>query len=415
MPRPMLPLVAALLAVTVPAAAEEQATGRANVEGIGGPLGGSLTPNGNVLPGGTGLSLAGGGVFGIGPAIENYAISGKFLSNRPPGDPLGGPDELAQMQLVMQLTKTLTPLGGLQLPFVAATKQRLAAEAAFAAGALQAFKPVLPQPPATVGDFTRIFKGVLDTGTVTAKDIAVDNGEEIAEARATQNAIKSPNSIITTDTEVGGSIVASAMLPNPQAASYAVNIDPSAVDWTSLSARTVQLDLTGLQLQASTTGPAEAVATDIFTGAFRNGTTDITMPEVGATHLFSLSLGVFDYGDTPATALTSLSYLGGNPNNLTVNDSEGGNGLAAVAADLAASFIAGPNGTYTIANFIDPSEDYTITMTVPGSVPNSVLYFDEVASTAAAAVPEPTTVVLLGTVLPLVRRLRHRRSVSPQA
>jgi hypothetical protein len=209
MSRSIRPLaIAALLAAPLPAAAQS-ITGQAAVRPQA-PLGVKLTPGGAVKPGATGLSLAGTKVFN--PVTEDYEISDKFLAARTPGPPGGTANELTQMQSVIPLVQALVPLAA--PPATAA--QKAVAEAAFAGGAKEAFKPVAPKPPATVGDFTRITKGVLDTGTVRSANNAADGGLESATARAKQDAVKTPGSLITTGTSATALISASKMLMSPQ-------------------------------------------------------------------------------------------------------------------------------------------------------------------------------------------------------
>jgi hypothetical protein len=385
-------------------AAAEQATGVAQVAPGTAP-GVKLMPNAATKPGATGLSLAGAKVFST--PKEAYLISDKNAGSRMPGPPGGTANELSMMQFVVPLVEALVPLAA--PPATAA--QKAAAEAAFAAGALSAFKQTDPVPPATVGDFTRIGKGALNSGLATVNNNGL--GVELATARAKQDATKNP--LDTTGTGAGAFVGATPQLPNPKAAAYAVNIDPTAVEWNSLGNRSVSLDLTGIQLQAKTTGQGSlAAATDNFIGAVRDGTTDVTLPQDGATDLFKLSLGVFDAGDAPATDVTTLSFLGltsnDDPGGLQISDSEGGVGLTEVTDDLAASFLALGGGLFQIVNDIDPADPFTISMTVPGGAPSSVLYFDELQGAGTQAVPEGSTATLLaGALLPL-GFLRSRRS-----
>jgi hypothetical protein len=96
-------------------------------------------------------------------------------------------------------------------------------------------------------------------------------------------------------------------------------------------------------------------------------------------------------------------------------DSEGGMGLTAVANDLASSFVGGADGTFTIGNTIDPALDYTITMTLPGTASDSVLYFDDTEAAGVAVLPEPPCAALFAVGIALVLRLRGKRATQQRA
>jgi hypothetical protein len=306
--------------------------------------------------------------------------------------------------------------------------QKLNVTTDFANGALSKFKETRPVGNATVGDFSRIGKGMLTSTEAKATypfnqpDSMIERAVAVAEQK-----IKNVSGINTVNF-TGTSVVARVTLPNnpiavpraPKASAYAVNIDPVAVDWSSAGSRTLTLDLTGIDVQAKTTGQgSRAAATDVFTGAVRDGETDVTLAEDGATQLFMLSLGVFDADDAPATAVVGFNFLpllaANDPARLLVRDSEGGFGLAAVLADLIASFNLIGDGTYRILNIADPTQPFTITMTVPGSARSSVLYFDEFQGAGAQAVPEGSTPALFAVGFLAMGMLRARGRKWPHS
>jgi hypothetical protein len=230
--------------------------------------------------------------------------------------------------------------------------------------------------------------------------------------------VKNANTLDTKGTKALALIGPTDMLKSPKASAYAVNIDPVAVDWMSPGSRTITLDLTGIELQAKTTGlGSSAAATDVFTVAVRDGVTDVTLPEDDALQLFKLSLGVYSANGSPASALVDLSFLGftpaTDPGGLFIADNEGGSGLAAVWANLVASFMPMDDGIYRFVNILRPADLLTITLTVPGSAASSVLYFDEYQGAGAHAVPEASTVALLIAGLLALGMMRSAQVHSP--
>src|SRR5262249_25094607 len=114
------------------------------------------------------------------------------------------------------------------------------------------------------------------------------------------------------------------------------------------------------------------------------------LPFGDSSPLFTLSLGVFDFGDSAATSIADLNYLGltaagcqlkvapDDPCNF-ITDSLGKRGLPNVLADLLTNFGLLENGDYGFLR------SYSITMDVPGDATNSLLFLNEVAGTEAQA------------------------------
>ena len=163
---------------------------------------------------------------------------------------------------------------------------------------------------------------------------------------------------------------------------YALNIDPYAVEWDSLSNRSITLDLTGIVLKALTAGDGStAVATMNISGSFINGTDNTDLPIDSSSPLFTLSFGAIDFDDTAAQGIADISFLGlsavacallppTDPCKLDIRDTftdpvtgttKNGIGLPQVLADLTQAF--GPLGG---GSFGLP-DSFLISMDVPGS------------------------------------------------
>ena len=387
--RLMLLVLASTFVLSPPAFAQSASgTARASNNGNGATL--TVAPPAGV-PKAQGLSLAGAKVFST--PKEDYSISAPTLLTRPPTA-----TELAKMQGLIPFVQALSALG-------TTPAQKAAAEAAFAAAALAKLGPAPP-------DFALLNKKTqkLDSGQVKVSNNDGTN-VEFASAQAKQDAATNQNKLDTTGTMINVLAGLGDKIKNPIAVGYAVNIDPSAVDWTSTSNRTVTLDLTGIQLGAVTSGPGTSAAySENFIGAFRDNTDDIDLPQDGASRPVWAVLGVFDEGDLASIGILGLTYLGfsslNDPGGLQISDNVGGMGLTAVTADLASRFVPLPTGDFAITG------PFSLTMTVPGSAAMSVLYLDQVDGAAAVLVPTVSSLSLLALGLVVVVLFQRQRQVA---
>jgi hypothetical protein len=201
------------------------------------------------------------------------------------------------------------------------------------------------------------------------------------------------------------------------AGAYALNIDPYAVEWDSLSNRSITLDLTGIVLKALTSGDSStAVATMDILGSFINGTDNTTLPIDSSSPLFTLSFGATDFDDAAAQGVADISFLGlsadacalrpaTDPCKLAIRDTfidpvtgttRNSVGLIQVLADLTQSFGPLASGSFGITG------SFSIVMDVPGSSPTSLMFLNEIDTAVTQAVPEPSSFVLLLLGLPVL-------------
>ena len=375
---PILVLVAATCAVIIPSQAiAQQALAIADAETKNG--GTRLTVFGMIKPTAKGLSVAGEKVFT--PVAEGYAISDKLQASRAPTA-----TELPKMKDLIPFVQMLAQ------PNLNAAQVTAFAKA-FAAVAEAEFLPVM-------GDFTRINKGQqkLDSGQVSDNNNPNPQpaaGSENTFAQAKQDAVTNPNQLSTKGTNASAIARAGTVIKNPMAAAYAVNLDPFVVQWDSSSNRSVTLELTGLEFLASTAGANSAAAVTMnLVGRFIDGTDNVDLPPDGSSSLFTLSLGSYDFDASAPIPVVDLTYRGfttdPSQGNLTISDSAGGTGLNQVAADLAQRFILLSNGDFGITG------TYSITMSVPGSAPTSLLFLNDIEGAAAqSSVPEPSSFWLM--------------------
>jgi hypothetical protein len=339
-----------------------------------------------------GLSLAGAKIFN--PVMEDYQISAALMANRAPTA-----TELPNMKDMIAASTLLVNQK------LNAAQQKTAA-AALAQVALTKF---VPNPP----DFVAINKNQQALVATTANLMNAPNagGKEVADATAKQSALGGAKTVTTKGTTVTATATVGNGIKAPMAASYAVNIDPTAVTWDSASNHTISIDLSQVRLTASTTGLGSAAASTMsFIGSYINNTGDTDLPQSNALPLFQLNLGLFSYDGSASNPNTNLNYLGfgtGNdPGGLAITDSAGGSGLTGVSNDLAALFSKQTDGSFGFGGA------YSITVTVPGTFTTDLLYLDQVETSAANAVPEPGSMTLLaiGSLGAVGYRLRRRRN-----
>jgi hypothetical protein len=370
--------VVAASALVLPAqrAGAQGAAGQASVDDKNGN--GLTVTTAGIKSNGTGNSMAGDKVFN--GVKETYEVGGKLVN----GGVAPTAAELKKLQAVMGTLPTL----------IDTTVKQNAAQQKAAAAAFSAVS-FLKLMPAN-GDFAAMdkTKNALTAGPVSDQNKPAAGGVEMASATATQNGagkmLNTGGTKVSTTATVGNGIKA------PLATAFAVNIDPSAITWDSPSTRTVTVDLSHVTLTSATSGIGSSAASTLaLQGAYINGTNDVTIPitSTSVSSLFSLTLGNFSFDGGANSAVTDLNFLGftaqNDPGNLAISDSLGDTGLTAVAADLAGSFVSLGGGTYGF-NTVTP---FTISMEVPGTSADSVIYLNE--SDGGIAAPEPGSLALL--------------------
>jgi hypothetical protein len=175
--------------------------------------------------------------------------------------------------------------------------------------------------------------------------------------------------------------------PSTRAIAFTSNRDPIGVTWDSSSNRTVTFDLSQLSMQVSTKGLGTS-ATGFFEldGGYIDGTQNLSLPESSATQFFSLLLPFSSIDGGSPTLLSdafSLSAIG------SITDSLGDSGLKDVASGLLGDLTPN-NGT------IEFAKPFSITVGLPGTDSQSLLFTHESTLAAVSVVPEPSTFVLLG-------------------
>ncbi|MFZ1136824.1 MAG: PEP-CTERM sorting domain-containing protein, partial [Candidatus Korobacteraceae bacterium] len=257
---------------------------------------------------------------------------------------------------------------------------------------------------AGTGSFPLVNKGgngiSSDTGVV--QRTVGNNNYEFATASASQRTLN--NGMFRIIDNPATQVDAARGLPAPVAVAYTANHDPMAVYWNSPSNRSFTLDISQLQVNVSTTGPgAAASAFYAINAGVIDGTTDITLPEGSATPIFSLLLPFNDVdGQAPTINLAAFEIGAAG----AISDSLGDVGLPNVAAGLL--------GDLTLVNGpIQFAVPYSLTVGVPGTSSQSVLFVDTQAFAESTAAPEPSTLMLLGSgLLGLAQIARKRRLLS---
>ncbi len=172
-----------------------------------------------------------------------------------------------------------------------------------------------------------------------------------------------------------------------KAAAFGVNRDPLAIEWDAAFDRLVSLDLSELSLVVETSG-AHSSAFAFFgsDASFINGTLDIELPEDDATPLYEFSVSALSLDGGPAVFEVTFETFGNH-----VFDSLGNQGLDNVRNGLLSQLALLGDGSL---GFQSP---YSFTVRVPEEPLESVLFLREVAAASAeAAIPEPSTMTLVG-------------------
>jgi hypothetical protein len=255
---------------------------------------------------------------------------------------------------------------------------------------------------ANTGSFPQIPKanGINSATGAVQRTVGVNN-YELADATASQTMNNGTfrivdNPVVQVDRRPN--------LPAPEAVAYTVNRDPMAVYWNSPSNRSFSFDLSQFQADVSTTGFGAAASVYYSINAsVIDGTTDITLPESASTPIFRLLLPFNDVdGLAPTINLAAFDLAAAG----TISDSLGDVGLINVANGMLGN-LAVVNGTI---QFLQP---YSLTIGVPGTSSQSVLFVDTQALAEGVAAPEPSSLLLLGSGLlglggMLRKRLAHK-------
>jgi hypothetical protein len=364
-----------LVAAVRPAAAQN-GSGTAAVNDKTGN-GVTISLAGTTKPTATGINAAGDKVFN--GVAQSYKVGDKLVN----GDRLATPTEEAKLKdLISAAQLLITTANKLN------AAQQTAAAAAFAATAVAKMLPAN-------GDFAQVPKAglVLGAGPVKDANAGLGGGVESATAKAREDATNA-KALSTAGTTASVTATAGKGIPNPMAVAFAANIDPSAVTWDSLSSRAITLDLSHVTLTATSTLGGAAASTLGLQGSFNNTTDDVTTPQSSSTALFNMNLGLFSFDNLSPSPITNLTFLGfsmmNDPGNLNISDNlgPGHTGLTTVATDLMTNFVPLGGGTYGF------SAPFSITMNVPGTSADTLLYLNDAEGVAAAAVPEPGAMAL---------------------
>jgi hypothetical protein len=175
---------------------------------------------------------------------------------------------------------------------------------------------------------------------------------------------------------------ASKAVPKPIAVAFGVNRDPIAISGLSSAGtgRDVTLDLSSVTFTLASSGPATASGVFDTTLASIDGGTSLTQPESLATPFFDLLISAeSDAGGAPVVNpyASALAALG------SISDNLGDVGLTDVTDGLFGDLK--PLGSDELG-FVLP---YMITVGLPGTSPNALLFVDSETYAGAAAVPEP--------------------------
>ena len=174
---------------------------------------------------GKGLSIVGEKVFK--PATESYKVGDTVVN--------GGPrnatkTEEPKLQALTPLEQKTLDTGKKMTP-----QEQEAALKVFQALAVQNTLPVNKDFPLVKKDGTKILTGTVSDSN---KPGGNDKSEETASATAVQDATN-PKKLSTVGTTASATAVAGKAIPNPMAAAFAVNLDPTSVTWQSSLAHTV--------------------------------------------------------------------------------------------------------------------------------------------------------------------------------
>ncbi|HVC60620.1 MAG TPA: hypothetical protein VND19_09705 [Acetobacteraceae bacterium] len=208
---------------------------------------------------------------------------------------------------------------------------------------------------------------------------------ELASGSATQT-INAAGKLILNSNAVT-QVDASKAVPKPLAVGFGVNRDPVAISGLSSTGRGITTDLSSVTFTLSSTGPATASGVFDTTLASIDGSSDVTQPESLATPFFDLLISAeSDSGGAPVVNpyASSLTASG------SISDNLGDVGLAAVTAGLFGDL------TSVGSNELGFAAPYVITVGLPGTSPNALLYVDSETYAGAAALPAPGG---LGTML----------------
>lgn len=230
---------------------------------------------------------------------------------------------------------------------------------------------------------------------------------EFASGSATQT-INAAGKLILNSNAVT-QIDASKAVPNPLAVGFGVNRDPVAISGLSSSGRDITVDLSSVTFTLASSGAATASGVFDTTLASIDGSSDVTQSESLATPFFDLLISAeSDSGGAPVvnTLASSLTASG------SISDNLGNVGLAAVTAGLFGDLK--PLSSDELG-FAVP---YMITVGLPGSSPNALLFVDSETYAGAAGVPAPgglgtMLVGLLALAAVAARRGRVGRQVKP--
>jgi hypothetical protein len=344
--------------------------------------------NGTLMGDGSGVSVAGAKVFN--PIKEDYKVSSA----------VGGPNNPAQSRAANNSeVPRLQKLGDAIATYLGIKKDDKAAKqrAGETLGArLKEIKQDLQVAPPAFPELPKIAAGVfLETGLAATSNPLV---AESATGTAKQTLqVGAPQRLVKYEQD-GSADIDKRGAVFPGAIGFGVNRDPLVVEWETptpeftLTLRDLVTDPSNpldLSLTAQATGGGVAVALYIFGVSFVNFDdpselpSDLASLEDGATELFEFSILL--QGDGTGTGLDfGLELLPG----ATITDS-----LLNTTRDTVLSGL--DDATDVIDGEFSFNRDYSLTVSLPGSPTNSVLFIRDFGAAAAAAVPEPSTLALV--------------------
>jgi hypothetical protein len=270
--------------------------------------------------------------------------------------------------------------------------------------------------PNVVGDFARIDKSQNALRAISGVSV-VDPTDGTEQGSATARQVLADNKTIST-AGTGVHLLAvgtTSATSVPSVSGVAVNRDPSEVDWTSASGHGVTVDLSGWTLSATTAGKgSQALASSDLQVGYLDGTTNLSSTRP-TTPVLDVALGVTSNDGGGPQTFSLLSYMGLNPsqedpnNLLPISDNLSGpnhTGLLNVATDLATELVAQDDGSFAVPT------GFSISFDAGGNSPQGTLFVDQ-STFGVAAVPEPSSAVLLGAGLVGLALACWRRRVSP--